>query len=286
MKWCLRNGFVIIIVLQPYFCGAKLARKKCFWVPRFSRSAPNISPPKFLGASLGTSLAFYGSKRPLPRKLRKKSPKRSSRSLSAPGLKKLGKESKTSQKPEKNLNNFHFSDSFSSFFDPGAGRCREPLFGLFSVSNQSALIDASLWRKPLQNLYKSSSTQPKTQPSKRPWERAGSNISRFKLFRRISYTRNLVVVALLHENLVVEKALGRERCSRQCFPSQWAHECSLPLAGHGCEKAMNPPPPKKCHSLFFLMGHACECNDWEPQRSYKTQRNLHENSTNGPLILN
>ena len=42
-------------------------------------------------------------------------------------------------------------------------------------------------KEPLQNLRKSSSTQPKTQPSKPLWEQNGLNISRFKLFRSISY---------------------------------------------------------------------------------------------------
>ena len=45
-----------------------------------------------------------------------------------------------------------------------------------------------------------SSTQPKTQPSKPLWERNGLNISRFKLFRRISYKKVFVYVdqSLLH----------------------------------------------------------------------------------------
>ena len=42
-------------------------------------------------------------------------------------------------------------------------------------------------RKPLWNLWKSSSTQLKTQPSKPLWERNGLNISRFELFRHVSY---------------------------------------------------------------------------------------------------
>ena len=67
----------------------------------------------------------------------------------------------------------------------------DTLWEQFCLSDQSALIDASLWRKPLYNLCKSSSTQPKTQPSKPLWERNGLNISamisRFKLFRSFSY---------------------------------------------------------------------------------------------------
>ena len=63
----------------------------------------------------------------------------------------------------------------------------DTLWEQFGLSDQSALIDASLWRKPLKNLCKASNTQPKTQRSKPLWERNGLNISRFKLFARISY---------------------------------------------------------------------------------------------------
>ena len=52
--------------------------------------------------------------------------------------------------------------------------------------DQSALTDASLGRKPLKNLRKSSRLRPKDQPSKSLWERNALNISRFKLFRAIS----------------------------------------------------------------------------------------------------
>ena len=51
----------------------------------------------------------------------------------------------------------------------------------------------SVWAKcshRLLNLCKSSSTRPFTQPSKPLWERNGLNISRFKLFRSISYKRS------------------------------------------------------------------------------------------------
>ena len=66
----------------------------------------------------------------------------------------------------------------------------ETLCEQFVLSDQSALIDAPLWRKSLKNLCKSSSTQPETQPSKARWEQNALNISRFKLFRCISYTKN------------------------------------------------------------------------------------------------
>ena len=45
----------------------------------------------------------------------------------------------------------------------------DTLWEQFGLSDQSALIDASLWRKPFLNLCKPSSTQPKTQPSKPLW---------------------------------------------------------------------------------------------------------------------
>ena len=63
----------------------------------------------------------------------------------------------------------------------------DTLWEQFCLLDQRALIDASLWRKPLRNLRKSSSAQPKTQLSKPLWERNGLNISRLKLFRRISW---------------------------------------------------------------------------------------------------
>ena len=65
--------------------------------------------PKFCLNDLSWDVVglLQGSKRPLPRKPGKKSEK------GFPGrLKKLEKESKTSQKPEKNLKNSHFSTPF------------------------------------------------------------------------------------------------------------------------------------------------------------------------------
>ena len=47
-------------------------------------------------------------------------------------------------------------------------------------SDQSALIDVSLWRNPLWKLCKSSRTRPKDQPSKPLWERKWCNLSRFE----------------------------------------------------------------------------------------------------------
>ena len=61
------------------------------------------------------------------------------------------------------------------------------LWEQFGLSDQSALIDASVWRKPLENLCKSSTTQPQSQPSKPLWQRDGLNISWFKPFRCISH---------------------------------------------------------------------------------------------------
>ena len=85
-------------------------------------------------ARLGTSLAFYRGQKGLSLENPEKSLKTGSRGLSTLGLKKLEKESKTSEKPEKNLKNSHFRllKTFSSFFDPGVERPREPVFGLFS----------------------------------------------------------------------------------------------------------------------------------------------------------
>ena len=55
------------------------------------------------------------------------------------------------------------------------------------MSDQSAQIASSLGRKPLKNQCKSSCTRPEHQLSKPLWERNGFNISRFRLFRSISY---------------------------------------------------------------------------------------------------
>ena len=81
----------------------------------------------------------------------------------------------------------------------------DTLWEQFGLSDRSALIDASLWRKPLWNLCKSLSTQPKTQPSKPLWERNGLNISRFKLFRSISnyFAINFVLITLTLTLLIV-----------------------------------------------------------------------------------
>ena len=80
------------------------------------------------------------SKRPLPRKLRKKSEKGFPGPL-GPGV----EEKKSQKKVEKRVENDYFSSffrvfvsfstlfpTFFEFFDPGAERPREPLFRLFS----------------------------------------------------------------------------------------------------------------------------------------------------------
>ena len=59
-------------------------------------------------------MAFYRGQKGLSLKNPEKNPKRGSRGLPAPGLKKLEKESKTSQKPEKNLKK---KENFRLFFE-------------------------------------------------------------------------------------------------------------------------------------------------------------------------
>ena len=59
----------------------------------------------------------------------------------------------------------------------------DTLLEQFCLSDQSALIDASLWRHPLENQCRFSSTRPEYQLSKPLWEQNRSNMSRFKPFR-------------------------------------------------------------------------------------------------------
>ena len=49
-----------------------------------------------------------------------------------PGAEKVRKRVENEPKTRKKVEKLSFFDSFSSFFDPGAGRPREPLFRLFS----------------------------------------------------------------------------------------------------------------------------------------------------------
>ena len=80
------------------------------------------------------------SKRPLPRKLRKKSEKGFPGPLGL-GVKKPEKKLKTSQRPGKNLKIVMF-DSFSRIFDPGAKRPREPLSDIFQSFLERGLYDS------------------------------------------------------------------------------------------------------------------------------------------------
>ena len=61
---------------------------------------------------------------------------------------------------------------------------------------------------------------------------------------RTNASGNLVVTVFLHENLVIimtsGEALGQDRCSRQCFPGQWA--CArFPLLSRPQKGHENPP---------------------------------------------
>ena len=96
----------------------------------------------------------------------------------------------------------------------------DTLWEQFGLSDQSALIDASLWRKPLKNLCKSSSTQPFTQPSKPLWERNGLNISRFKLFRSISY--QFTVVRIDNSFSLPQKESGKRSLAKKVTEAQRA----------------------------------------------------------------
>ena len=140
--------------------------------------------------------------------------------------------------------------------------------------------------KPVQIL----NTQPKTQPSKPLWERNGLNISRFKLFRRISYSNNfpnktqtlrhffgecsfmcffLFLFFFLFSSLFLNQNLGHRRAGRLCGTEERKTRREK-------QESQNPPPPKqKGHIANMLAGPQMTWVIW-PSSSYSLHNELAE----------
>ena len=117
------------------------------------------SLPHALFKSWNTVGLLQGSRRPLPRKLRKKSEKE----FPVPGSKKLKKSRERERErervenepktPKKYLKNHHF-DSFSSFFSPGQRGPGNPFSGFSRYFLGKGLVDPC--KRPTMSLFKSS----------------------------------------------------------------------------------------------------------------------------------
>ena len=144
---------------------------------------------------------------------------------------------------------FEFSEHGESW--RSSRSCPEVLGRSVCVGNlQSKALWGNFWDNFLELCFGTSRTRCAT-------EHANAKLAR----PRTNPSGNSVVTVLLHENLVMGKALSSEKYSLQCFPRQWACAYFLLLAGYG--------HPRKSHENSPIM----------PLISFLV---VHENSTKNP----